>query len=178
MLLVWLVVAAFLYWPIKVIHITYELRVFPPFISALLWPLFFALIGWMIINEKFFQKKKTYSNDDVPSWVTDKQKQKEFIAVIYMLGAKSQIPHEFIKENITNDENFSRYLKLSKNLADRGFPITAQAETVFYLIEEDFRKESEFVKISDVMKIALERQKQQQQVEKLREHGIKVNPDF
>lgn len=182
MLLVWLVVAAFMYWPIKALHVTYDLKGLPPFINALLWPLFLAFIAWMIVSEKMSKKKKGYSSENAPSWVKNKRKQKEFIAVLYLLGAKNNIPDSFIKENFTNELFFDHYLQLTKNLADKGFPITAQAEAVFSLILKDWKEKKGRLAVSHSMASAIalaeERRLQRQQVEELRKAGVDIPDDL
>lgn len=122
MLLIWLVGAAFLYWPFRKWEATYK----APIISALLWPVmvifFLGLIIWakfIDTNNNFSKEKKELSPQEVGRILAKKiitftstQEEKLALAKQLLIHAKVDFKHEYyfsigLNPDLKQDIDFS-----------------------------------------------------------------------
>lgn len=122
MLLIWLVGAAFLYWPFKKWEATYK----APIISALLWPVmvifFLGIILWarfIDTSNDFSKKKKELSPQQAGKILakriitfTSTQEEKLALAKELLIHAKVDFKHEYyypigLKPDLKQDIDFS-----------------------------------------------------------------------
>lgn len=122
MLLIWLVGAAFLYWPFKKWEATYK----APIISALLWPVmvifFLGVILWarfIDTSNDFSKKKKELSPQQAGKILakriitfTSTQEEKLALAKELLIHAKVDFKHEYyypieLKPDLKQDIDFS-----------------------------------------------------------------------
>jgi len=126
MLLIWLVGAAFLYWPFKKWEATYK----APIISALLWPImvvfFLGFIIWVKFidtNNNFSKKKKELSPQQAGKILakriinfTSTQEEKLALAKELLIHAKVDFKHEYyypigLNPDLKQDIDFSIHSK-------------------------------------------------------------------
>ena len=136
MLTIWLVVAAFLYWPFRKLEATYK----APLISALLWPLLIfiflgALIWGSLFNKDKQQKSVIDTNISTQDFVSNASKvissytstPEENIALAkqFLANAKMDLMHDYyyakniFKINLREEFDFSIYSLYLNNLYNK-----------------------------------------------------------
>ena len=130
MLLIWLVGAAFLYWPFRKWEATYK----APIISALLWPVMVIFFVGLIVWEKFFNRDNNLSSKNKklsPQQVgkilaerivafTSTPEEKIALAKQLLIHAEVDFKHEYyypkgINPNLRNDIDFSIHSRAFSN---------------------------------------------------------------
>lgn len=130
MLLIWLVGAAFLYWPFRKWEATYK----APIISALLWPVMVIFFLGFIVWAKFFNRDSNVSskNENLSPQqagkilaqrivaFTSTSEEKIALAKQLLIHAKVDFKHEYyypkgMNPNLKNDIDFSMHSRTFSN---------------------------------------------------------------